>query len=79
MAGAVTGSTTFSGGCGAFRPVKYGVEEWNCAQSALSAGDDGVVEGEDGSTAGDDDIVGLGSNCNGYHVAGVTTNAIAST
>lgn len=42
--------------------MKYGVEVWNWPLSALKAGDEGVVEGEEGSTAGDEDIIRIGQN-----------------
>lgn len=41
------------------------MDVWNCTQSALSAGDEGVVEGDDGSKAGDELILESGPSPHG--------------
>ena len=48
-------------------------------QSPRRAGEEGVVDGEDGSTAGEDDIVGRGSEHGGQREWGHTVTGARGT
>lgn len=66
--------------------IKFGVDVWNCTQSALSAGEDGVVDGEEGSTAGEELIVKVSPHGGGkgkevlweHRLEGFTASALAN-